>query len=358
MTTARERIIEVLKTQQRPLASAELQLLMPEFKAGNIYTTTSSMVYKYKDLKKNSDGKFYLPEWDKQEQQPTETPPPPPPPPTTPLSEVPRGKITFLPHKASKPKIHWTPEERVNLAVATFDIKREKLFAIDVAFDVAQRKVLAPGRRRHITQFNEQVGAWLQPMLDAMARVPSTPVQASQSAQTAPPVPTPQPTQNNSSDALEKLLEPWAKWLKAVMTEAFVDAMSRQIAPVAVPDKEQPAANETPVPVPKHNPEMPETERVRLPRVLVIGIPKPHQQQEIVKEYAGKLDIRYAHTDDPSAMIKQRMAGVDMVIVLKDHCNHRVTETVRFGDVPFKIFPGHITAAKENLTKFYEESKA
>lgn len=388
MATARERIKEILKQQKRPLASAELQLLLPEFKAGNIYTTTSMMIMKYKDLCKNKDGKFYLPEWDAQEPAPPDpiprevieaaidaatlkddvpivTPPVTPPPPltyaNTALRDVPPGKIAFIKERVRKHKVYWTDAERTNLAVATYELRRDKLLTTDVAFDTAQRQTLPPDRRRKITQWGDQVYSWLLPMLDAIARVkpvvvtaPPAPVAAPQQAVEQPQVPTPQPAQNFSSNTLEQVLEPWAKWLKAVLTEAFVDAMSRQMTPAAVPDKEQPAANEPAAPAPKHNPEMPVSNKVKKPRIVVYGLHNK-LRHDIERDFRNHYDLRWGDPDAPGLRVKQVCSDADMVIAMRHHIPHSLTETMKRENVSPLLLSGTVTALRETLEQLKDK---
>lgn len=404
MATARTRIIEVLKEQKRPLASAELQMLLPEYTAGNIYTTTSTMVMKYKELRKNDKGKFYLPEWDQPEVEqavaPTPTPPPPPPDiplmpngepnpliealnrdapfseveaanaivsrvyaeeaqrqrkPNTPLHDVPKGKFSVI-HQHRKPKVHWTAEERADLAVTTYEIKREKLWTTDVAFDAAQRKCLSPDRRRKITSWNDQVYSWLLPLLEALGRLKQAPPAAPQAPAEQPQVTTHQPTQNFSSQTLEQMLEPWAKWLKAVLTEAFVDAMTRQATgTVVVPElgKEQPA-EQKPEPPAKHNPEMPDSGKVKLPRVVVYGI-NSKNRNDLEKEFKDAYDLRWGDPDSPGLRIKQVCSDADMVIAMRNHIPHSLTDTMKREQVKPLLISGHINALRETLEQLKDK---
>jgi hypothetical protein len=92
-------------------------------------------------------------------------------------------------------------------------------------------------------------------------------------------------------------------------------------APVAVPE---PAPTIDPEPLPDPAPEA----RVRLPRVLIVGL-LPAQIQVIKNKYRERFDLRFAHQDIALRELRGMVPGVERVVIQTSWISHKAEDIVR-----------------------------
>lgn len=369
--TARERIREViLKNGNKYMTAAELNIDIPEHTIGSIYNSTSNMVLRFDELERNAHNGYRLtnkglkyahlqcskpqtPELElESEAKPYEMIPPPKEPIPNGASGVietrlttPQVKVVHVAEGVGSRKhpVHWTPQEKALLASTTYHLRAEG-HSTSIAFGLAQAKALPPERRREL-QANqwEEVGVWLYPMLDAIKEA-----YAEAGAKEEPPPPPPPAT----DELLTMLLERGTALFKKVLIEALT---SKEVKDMLVPQRAELKPEGTPAQIPRHDPSPVGAEKKQLPRIMIIGLPKPHQQAEVAESYKGQLDIRFESTDTNTVQVRAKATGVKTTLILSDHVNHKVVNTFKYADLPFERIAGHISNLKQRLTEIAKE---
>jgi hypothetical protein len=345
MATARERIKEELG-KGGMLTSAELQEKLPEFNRGNIYTTISGMKLKWKEVVQEGD-KYRLIEDAQADKQPemcdcldvcgddrTAK--------EKGLVCAEKARVQQVPPGVGgrKPPVHWTTEERDILAVEFYKLKTEAPHSASTAFGLAQM-ILPESRRREITDWQVQVGTWLQPRLALLEMAHQRHATAPQQATAPAPIPPHTQPQLSTYDLVLELVGRCRSLIKDAVGEALKEHLV--------------AAEVTAPKPPKHNPEMQSDGKVKLPRIMIVGLHKAHQQQEVTKEFEGMLDLRFSNTDEPPPLIRSRVASCDRVVLMSDYINHKIRDHFKYANVPHELQSGGVGVLKSKLADYAKE---
>lgn len=102
----------------------------------------------------------------------------------------------------------------------------------------------------------------------------------------------------------------------------------------------------------RHKPVMPgdlEAERIRLPKVAVIGLTKAHQETEVKEAFAKKFDIITIQSSVNSRIIRKYCESADKIIVLTDHIPHQIQQSLNAYNFQYEKMAGGVAKLKQAL---------
>lgn len=93
--------------------------------------------------------------------------------------------------------------------------------------------------------------------------------------------------------------------------------------------------------------------RVRLEKVMVVGINKPQHQQLVISRMKDMYDMRMFASNTPAAQLKAAAIGADTVIVMTQHVGHHDEAAIKSTNVKYERMTGDRRALEDSLSKRY-----
>lgn len=267
------------------------------------------------------------------------------------LTSIPRGASGLNPiHGAVEiPRHRVEAKANAEASITTAQPKQEAKGVIKHAAEVLETTRRAFGPQLKLVEPEQAVGLPTVGMELPSSTVPNgTP----QSPQTVPQTP---------GQILDLLLTTIGPMFKSMITDAVKEALNAhaQVSPSHPPLAPRyevgPSSDEVPavqieeavsdpaisVPpldppkptVPKHKPVMPQDAaamvKTRLPKVTVIGLPKPQWEFDVKERFAKWLDIRTVHADARGKTARDWCKGSDHVILMVDYNSHSLEAALK-----------------------------
>lgn len=156
------------------------------------------------------------------------------------------------------------------------------------------------------------------------------------------PLPTPQPAPEPVA-SVDALLKSLARTMVAQFMTHVREALSEAMNPEAIQEM---------LPV---IPTVAPAERVRLPRVLVVGL-KPSQSQLIFNEYRNDFDLRFVDSGQSAGAVKGKADTCDYVFGMVGFMSHSQDGHLK-DHAGFKRVPGGMDALRDRLNEIVKPAQ-
>jgi hypothetical protein len=252
---------------------------------------------------------------------------------TVTVQEIPEGT------KGKKSKVVWDDGERMVLAHEVASIREQQKFInLGTALEMAQRACLPVERHRIPIVHIKSQAPWLVDMVDLIAK--QRPTQ---------PEPTePQPEQMALEDySVGQLVD--------ALIDKLSDRLKRSVMEIITSPEVIEMFQTTHIarsPAPRHNPVPVALESgVKLQRIVIAGLLKPAQVEEVKDKFGSKFDIRFYHPDESTHKLKGMVPSADRVMLMANMVSHKHEDALKATNVKFEKIRGGIGVLLARLSE-------